>query len=292
MKVVSLFLFLSSLLFAFDMTKVELSSSSVANGKSLLIEFFAQESIEYRSVEYANRSFEITQHPLNKSSKYAIIPFEYYEKPEDKTLEIKYIEGSQERSQTLLIKVVAGTYEKEELRVSSEKVNPQGKALQKRIAEEYHEAMRIYADVTEKNYINSPFILPIESEITSDFGRARTYNGTLKGYHGGTDFRAKVGTPIVAANDGIVALVKDRFYSGGTVLLNHGSGVYTCYFHMSSFSVKEGDEVKKGELLGLSGESGRVTGAHLHFSARINAVQVDPLQLITLINQNLLKGKK
>ena len=88
-----------------------------------------------------------------------------------------------------------------------------------------------------------------------------------------------------------VALVKDRFYSGGTVLLDHGEGIYTCYFHMSKFDVKVGQLVKRGELLGLSGKSGRVTGPHLHFSARINAVQVDPLQLIEIMNKNLLRGK-
>ncbi|MDQ7067213.1 MAG: M23 family metallopeptidase [Sulfurimonas sp.] len=89
-----------------------------------------------------------------------------------------------------------------------------------------------------------------------------------------------------------VALVKNRFYSGGTVLLDHGEGIYTCYFHMSAFKVKEGEMVKQGEVLGLSGQSGRVTGPHLHFSARINGVQVDPLQLISLLNKNLLTGNE
>ena len=151
--------------------------------------------------------------------------------------------------------------------------------------------MKIYNTVTETSYIDKKFILPLESNITSAFGTARIYNNSLKGYHSGTDFRAKMGTPIKAANDGKVVLVAKRFYSGGTVLLDHGEGIYTCYFHMSKFNVKKGDRVKRGEILGLSGKSGRVTGPHLHFSARVNAVQVDPLQLISLLNNNILKDK-
>ncbi len=149
--------------------------------------------------------------------------------------------------------------------------------------------MKIYGTVTKESYINSKFILPLDSFITSDFGKARVYNGSLKGYHSGTDFRAIVGTPLIASYDGVVALVKDRFYSGGTVLINHGQGIYTCYFHMSAFDVKKDEKVKKGQVIGLSGVSGRVTGPHLHFAVRINAVQVDPLQFIELMNKNIFK---
>jgi len=152
--------------------------------------------------------------------------------------------------------------------------------------------MKIYHTVTNKSYLHSDFIFPMQSKITSAFGTARVYNGSLKGYHSGTDFRAKMGTPIVASNDGKVVLVKKRFYSGGTVIIDHGEGIYTCYFHMSQFKVKAKQLVKRGELLGLSGKSGRVTGPHLHFSARIDGVQVDPLQLITLLNNNLLSEKQ
>lgn len=277
---------------AFDIRKVEISSSIVENGKSVFLEFLHQDGIVYKSVEVAKKSFQVFDNPIDSKRKYAIIPFSYYEKPENKTLKIKYIENKKMKTEKLLLKVVDGKYEKEEIHVSKEKVNPQAKEVRARISKEYKEAMKIYNTVSQKNYIKTPFIMPMESKITSSFGKARTYNGSLKGYHSGTDFRAKVGTPILAANDGQVALVKKRFYSGGTVLLDHGEGIYTCYFHMSAFYVKEGEIIKRGQAVGLSGKSGRVTGPHLHFSARINGVQVDPLQLISLINQNLLKGKK
>jgi len=292
MKIVLSFLLLFTSLVAFDITKVELSSHTVVNGGSILLEFLPQKNIEYLHVDSANKSFKITPHPLDKKKSFTLVPFDYYEKAQNKTLKILYRENAALKSEEFLVKVVDGKYAKEEIRVSSEKVNPQSKAVQERISREYSEAMKIYGHITPKSFLNSPFIMPIESKITSAFGKARTYNGSLKGYHSGTDFRAAVGTPIVAANDGVVALIDDRFYSGGTVLLDHGLGIYTCYFHMSKYHVKKGEFVKKGDSLGLSGQSGRVTGPHLHFAARINGVQVDPLGLIELINKNLLQGKQ
>ncbi|MEA2072363.1 MAG: M23 family metallopeptidase [Campylobacterota bacterium] len=288
MKQIVLLLSLFASLMAFDITKVEVSDYKVANGKTVFLEFLPQNDIVYKSVKVAKKTFQIFSKPKDKASKYALIPFSYYEKPENKTLLISYIQNKKIKSETLLLKVVDGEYEKEEITVSSSKVNPKSKEVKKRISKEYSAAMKIYNTVTPQSYISSKFIEPMSSKITSSFGKARVYNGSLKGYHSGTDYRAKVGTPVIAANDAKVVLVQNRFYSGGTVLLDHGEGIYTCYFHMSSFDVKKNQIVKKGELLGLSGQSGRVTGPHLHFSARINGVQVDPLQLIALMNKNLL----
>jgi len=282
-------LFFSNVL-AFNISSVEVSSYKIANGKTALLEFKRQEGIEYRSVKVGKKEFQIFSNPSEKSKKYVLIPFSYYESQGNKSLKIKYIEDKKIKSETLLLKVVDGKYAKEEIKVSSAKVNPRSKEVKKRISKEYAEAIKIYNTVTPVSYISSVFIKPMDSKITSSFGKARVYNGSLKGYHSGTDYRAKVGTPIVAANDGKVVLVQKRFYSGGTVLIDHGEGIYTCYFHMSKFSVKKGAMVKRGEILGLSGQSGRVTGPHLHFSARINGVQVDPLQLITLMNNNLLNN--
>ena len=286
---VTLALLLSSLI-AFDISTVVVSDYKVANGKTALLEFEPQKDITYINVSVEKKSFTIFDTPHKSEKKYALIPFSYYAKRENKTLTIHYRERGKEKVETLLLKVIDGKYAKEEIVVSDKKVNPRSKEVKARISKEYNEAMKIYSTVTPKSYITKPFIVPLDSKITSAFGKARVYNGSLKGYHSGTDFRAPMGTPIIAANDGRVALVKKRFYSGGTVLLDHGEGIYTCYFHMSAFDVKAGELVKRGQVLGLSGKSGRVTGPHLHFSARINTVQVDPLQLIELLNKNLLTG--
>jgi murein DD-endopeptidase MepM/ murein hydrolase activator NlpD len=89
-----------------------------------------------------------------------------------------------------------------------------------------------------------------------------------------------MGTEVFAANHGRVVLLGDFFFSGNSVVLDHGAGLHTVYFHLSEFKVAAGSVVRKGELIGLAGMSGRVTGPHLHWGARINAARVDPFELI------------
>ncbi|MDD3598431.1 M23 family metallopeptidase, partial [Sulfuricurvum sp.] len=124
------------------------------------------------------------------------------------------------------------------------------------------------------------------------YGSARTYNDTLKSYHGGIDFRALTPTPIQAANDGIVVLAQERYYSGGTIIIDHGEGLYSCYFHLSRFDVKVGDYVTQGQAIALSGASGRITGPHLHFGIMVHGVQTDPLDLMEQIDHLFVTQKE
>lgn len=127
-----------------------------------------------------------------------------------------------------------------------------------------------------------PFIRPRTSIVTSRFGSGRMFNGTLTSRHLGVDFRGKAGDPIVAANRGIVALVANFFLAGNVVYVDHGNGVVTAYFHMSKPLVQKGDTVQRGQTIGLIGSTGRVTGPHLHWSARYGALTVNPLDLVAL----------
>jgi murein DD-endopeptidase MepM/ murein hydrolase activator NlpD len=262
------------------------SNSIIANGKTALLEFKKDKSISYQKIVVGKKSYKIFDNPVDEQKAYALLPISYYEKPKDKKVKIFYIEDNKQKSKVVFFRVEEGKYKKETLKVNNSKVSL-NKEDKKRASKEYSEAMKIYKTTSDKSYLSKSFIVPLDSKITSDFGKARVYNDTLKGYHSGTDFRAKVGTPLTACNDGKVVLAKDRFYSGNSVIIDHGQGIYSCYYHMSKFDVKKDSVVKRGELLGLSGESGRVTGPHLHFSFRVGGEQVDPLQLIKLINTNL-----
>ena len=286
-----LFLFLTLFtcsLFAFN---VDISNSTISNGRTALLEFNNDRNIEYDKVVIGKKSYKIFENPVDKEKSYVLLPMSYYEKPAEKKVEIYYKEEEKEKKRVLLFKVEDGKYKKETLKVSNSKVSLNEKD-KKRASKEYAEAMKIYKTVSQKSYMSKPFISPLGSKITSDFGKARVFNGSFKSYHSGTDFRAAVGTPLTACNDGVVVLAKDRFYAGGSVIIDHGQGIYSCYYHMSKFDVKEGSEVKQGDTIGLSGDSGRVTGPHLHFSFRVGGEQVDPLQLIELINKDLLKANK
>jgi murein DD-endopeptidase MepM/ murein hydrolase activator NlpD len=127
-----------------------------------------------------------------------------------------------------------------------------------------------------------PFRLPRDSRITSAFGAARVYNGEVRSRHLGTDFAGAVGTPVLAAGRGVVAMVANFYLAGGAVYIDHGQGVVTAYFHLSRADVTEGDTVTAGQRIGAVGQSGRVTGPHLHWVARFGAIAVDPMSLLAL----------
>jgi murein DD-endopeptidase MepM/ murein hydrolase activator NlpD len=115
-----------------------------------------------------------------------------------------------------------------------------------------------------------------------NFGSRRVYNGKTTGFHAGLDMAAPKGTPVAAAANGRVALAGDLYFSGGTVLLDHGGGLFTQYMHLSRIDVKDGDVVARGTILGLVGATGRVTGPHLHWGARLNGARVNPEALVAL----------
>ena len=135
---------------------------------------------------------------------------------------------------------------------------------------------------TEKIWQGS-FQLPVQSKITSPFGNRRVFNGKLKSYHNGLDFRAPVGTPVFASNSGVVKLAEDLFYSGKVVILDHGNTIFTIYAHLSKIEVKAGRQVEKGQKLGLTGATGRVSGPHLHWGVKVNGTAVNPIQFVQVM---------
>ena len=122
------------------------------------------------------------------------------------------------------------------------------------------------------------FITPaVAAPVSSPYGVLSVYNGTVRGFPRGTDFAAPEGTPVRAANNGIVRLAERLPLSGNAVFVDHGLGVLTGYFHMSKLEVHPGQRVRKGDLLGLVGSTGVATGPHLHWGMRINGIYVDPI---------------
>jgi murein DD-endopeptidase MepM/ murein hydrolase activator NlpD len=127
-----------------------------------------------------------------------------------------------------------------------------------------------------------PFLRPRQSRVTSRFGRSRVFNGRVSSSHLGVDYRGALGDPIYAANRGVVALVSSFFLAGNVVYIDHGDGIVTGYFHMSQPEVAVGDTVDRGQEIGKVGATGRVTGPHLHWSARFGALTIDPADLLSL----------
>ena len=126
------------------------------------------------------------------------------------------------------------------------------------------------------------FDAPADASISDVFGSQRIFNGKTSSPHLGLDFRVPSGTPVAAMNEGTVLLARPLYYEGNFVVLDHGQGLLTLYLHLSEFKVKEGDRVKRGQEIGLSGGTGRATGPHLHVAVRWQGTYLDPARLFQL----------
>lgn len=177
------------------------------------------------------------------------------------------------------VPVAAKSFPEQRLDVESKFVNPPKSALT-RIEREKKTLGAIYARRTSLLPPDAPFVKPVPGEPTSEFGTRRVFNGEPRAPHPGIDLRAPTGTPVLAAGPGRVALATSLYYSGGTVIIDHGGGLFTIYAHLSKIQVKVGATIAEGERVGLSGATGRVTGPHLHWGARVGEAIFDPRALL------------
>jgi murein DD-endopeptidase MepM/ murein hydrolase activator NlpD len=178
--------------------------------------------------------------------------------------------------------VTAKRFPTRELTVDEKYVTPPAKVLS-RIKEERERVNAIFASITPERFWNGSFLLPVPGEVISTFGKRSVYNKKPRSPHSGVDFRGADGTPIKAPNAGRVVLAANLYYSGNTVILDHGLGLYSYFGHMSGFRVKEGDAVKTGDIVGKVGSTGLVTGPHLHWTVRLVESRIDPLSLVDVL---------
>lgn len=263
-----------------------LSHHEIKNANTVLLKI-KEKNISDVKLTFDKQNIDFFENPFDKNSFYALLPISYYQDLKDYRIIISYIKNGKKVFKGSDLKVINANYKSETINVEPSKFKPnkEDKKLVKRTKQEYTEAMNIYNSISKNIYWNKDFVYPLHSKITSNFGTKRIYNGTLKSYHSGTDFKAKENTAITASNDGIVRISQNRFYSGNSIIIDHGHGVYSGYFHLNTMNFKVGEKVKRGDVIGLSGSTGRVTGPHLHFSFRINGLQVDPLQAIEILNK-------
>ncbi len=181
-----------------------------------------------------------------------------------------------------VVNIIGRKFPVRRLKVDEKFVAPPVDAL-KRIEKEQEKVRAIFDSVTAEKLWTGPFRLPVPGEVISAFGKRNVYNGQERSPHAGVDFRGAAGTPIRAPNNGKVVLAANLYFSGNTIILDHGLGLYSYLAHMSEMSAKEGDVIKSGGIVGKVGATGRVTGPHLHWTVRIGRTRVDPLSLISVL---------
>jgi murein DD-endopeptidase MepM/ murein hydrolase activator NlpD len=186
--------------------------------------------------------------------------------------------GNAPRTANASFRVAPKTFPVRRLKVAAGFVNPPAEALEQ-IARDARTLAGIFAAATPTRWTGA-FLSPVDGTPTSNFGTRSYFNGVPRSPHAGVDFMSGTGTPIRGAGNGIVALAEPLYFTGNTVIVDHGAGLYSLFAHLSAFRVAKGDPVAPDTIVGLVGATGRVTGPHLHWSVRLAGARVDPLSLI------------
>jgi hypothetical protein len=156
---------------------------------------------------------------------------------------------------------------------------------QARIEQETARLSAIWQSSAGERLWTAPFVRPVPHRANSRFGTRSVFNGEPRNPHGGADFLSPRGTPVRAPNAGRVALAEPLYFSGNTVIIDHGLGLFSTLAHLSSIAVHEGDRIRAGRVVGRVGATGRVTGPHLHWALRANDARVDPLAVLSLLGR-------
>ncbi len=267
---------------------IRLSSTEVANGHTLLFECIPR-TLDAALDLTATRdttALRLYPHPTEPTgAHFSLMGISYYAELQPDTIHVEWTEMDRIYDRSLPFRIVRGPYKSETVSgVPQSRVTPSAVDY-RRIARERKIIAQAYIAIRDSVLMDGTFSYPVEKQtITSEYGTRRVFNGQLRSYHGGLDLRAYEGTPIYAAQSGRVKLSQNLFYSGNHVLIEHGMGIHSSYSHMSKLYVKHGDWVEKGQRLGLSGATGRVNAAHLHWTLKIHDVGVSPLQCFEVLN--------
>lgn len=270
MKKLLLFMFLTLTILTSASENIAFSSDKVNQGGFFYIEYPADKDykITFKNSYIKIKSFD------EDGKKVALIPV-HYSTPEG-VYTVKISEGDNEVfSKT--VKVFDGNFKKSYITVSKTMSEKRSEKNMKVMTNFVAEAKKSPA---VKKLWDSNFILPVQSKISSPFGAMRFVNNKVVGYHSGIDFPVSVGTPLKASNSGKVVLAKELTSTGNTLVIDHGMNVFSSYAHMSVLNVKEGDTVKKGDIIGKSGNTGFTTGPHLHFTISVGTTFVNPYLFI------------
>jgi len=262
----------------------------VNQGDVCLISLSGPVSLESIFVEFRGVRFPLAFNEQNGTYE-GLIGIDMSTRPA--TYEIKIVTtdgGSDIHLSNLSLKVKKVDFGIQKLSLPSSMVDLDRKTLE-RVNKEKKKLNSLFRAFRNERLWRGAFIRPVEGELSAAFGLSRIINGQRRGPHTGVDLRAEEGTPVLACNSGIVLLVDQLFFSGRSVILDHGWGLYSMYFHLSEALVEEGKGVGKGAMLGRVGSTGRSTGPHLHWGIKMNGVQVDPLSLLNLKVITILGNK-
>jgi hypothetical protein len=266
-----------------DGVKLRLSSPAGLQGSLLQFEVISAAPVSGLKADWSGHAIPFWPDAVHRNIHHALLGIDLELKPEPGNLSVSAgLPDGHELSCTATVAVKAGRFAAEHLKVDNQfvEVNPKDR---ERADKEHQRLHEIFEHNTPERLWDGRFRLPLDGDHPGgNFGRRRILNGHPGAPHTGVDFPAPSGTPVHASQRGRIVVAEPLFFSGNTVIIDHGLGVYTFYGHLKSMDVTVGEMVEKGKLLGLVGATGRVTGPHLHWGLTINLSRVNALQLLAL----------
>jgi murein DD-endopeptidase MepM/ murein hydrolase activator NlpD len=261
--------------------RVEVFPRNIRQGDVFLVRATGPASLKSVHAEFQGKKFSLSS-AERQGSYEALIGVDLNAKPAKVKMKVM-AKGDRGKgySKALTLKVERVDFPVQRLTLPRSMVDLGPKTLE-RVNRESKKLKALFGGVREERLWKGAFSRPVEGEVTTGFGLRRVINGQRKSPHTGVDLRADEGTPVLACNSGWVALVGDFFFSGKSVILDHGEGLYSMYFHLSEIAVGEGDRIHTENLLGRVGSTGRSTGPHLHWGIIIRGARVDPLSFLRL----------
>jgi murein DD-endopeptidase MepM/ murein hydrolase activator NlpD len=210
-----------------------------------------------------------------------LLGIDLQDEPGNHELTVEVKSGDYTRTLSYTISIVKEKFHVEHLTLPKDKVDLDEKSFARWKAEQEQLKTALASDSPAKLW-QPGFVEPVNGKRTGIFGSVRVMNGQARNPHNGEDISAPLGTDVLATNDGIVRLTVEHFFSGKGIFLDHGLGFYSMYFHLSEVLVKDGDQVKAGQVIGKVGATGRATGPHLHWGVKLNGARVNPYALLDL----------
>jgi murein DD-endopeptidase MepM/ murein hydrolase activator NlpD len=265
--------------------RLRLSAAVTSQGSLLLAELQSAKPLADLRADWDGQEVDFWRPDARSENRRALLGVDL-ERPRGKYQFNVWAEtGGAPVSCTAAVTVRAGKFATERLQVLPKYVEPNPEEI-KRAEEERDRLRAVFAKVTPERLWQGRFRVPLDGvSAGGNFGRRRILNGQPGSPHSGMDFPASEGTPVHAAQRGRVVLAEEFFFSGNTVVIDHGLGLYTFYGHLNSVAVQVNDAVESGALLGEAGATGRVTGPHLHWGLTVNRARVNPLEIVALLGK-------
>jgi murein DD-endopeptidase MepM/ murein hydrolase activator NlpD len=251
----------------------------VKQGEVCLMRAAVQKNLKFMEGEFQGRKIPMI---LNSSGRFyeALLGVDLDAKPAKYQVKVR---GQDKGGKGFLgaspLEVKKVSFKTQTLSLPSSMVDLDPKTLE-RVNGENKRLEALFQKTRQEKLWNGRFLQPVPGEISTPFGLRRVINRQNKNPHSGVDLRAEGGTPVLASNAGFVVMVDDLFFSGKSVVLDHGQGIYSMYFHLSEILAREGEKISKGDVLGQVGSTGRSTGPHLHWGVRVHGSKVDPFSLL------------